>query len=233
MRHLLGGDYHSPGWESEAWSSPAREPNPAAGQSRESAASEGSPATPAVAAANGNGRLLQGSADMASIQGCIPAGDPASAQCPSIPTASAAMPTGGDLEDVLGSVATPEASPSGDAASTVAVVEEPAEHASAAGDASAGIEPSPQQAADGACTVITKQPLSAVPARLQRRAALATPGGGASPGAWALVCSPGSELDTPTAGEVAQPCIIYSQQVDTGWYCHGSEAALMSCCKQA
>ena len=228
MRHLLGGDYHSPGG-SEAWS-PVRQ-TPAAGRQCESA-SEGSPATPA---ARLDGRQQQqqqqqqlspgyeapGSDDVTSPRGALvrraspatsaPQISDAEHQVPVTTGASTCaglaeslVPAAGDAE-APSSAAQCEEAPVGAASGMPAADEDSAEPPPAGPDPSiVSGATAPQQTAAGAAET-APQPLSAIPARLHNRAVLMTPNAAESPGAWALVRSPGSELDTPTAGAPARP----------------------------
>ena len=218
MRHLLGGDYHSPG-ASEAWS-PVRE-SPARSQ-QDAAASEGSPATPIAAAST-----LECQRSLRTVvQDCSSDGQRMLA--PASAVQSLASASNGEEEllaaqqaVVIATVQQPVAldieakqRPDNDSGQPlVSSVTEAESHGQTAGDvqpatptmsAAAALSPalaaasSPMAAGERGVAV---QPLSAVPTRLQGRALPAPPGTAGSPGAGALIQSPGSEFDTPTAGE--------------------------------
>ena len=208
MRHLLGGDYHSPGAGSEAWSPVRASPASSVGQPCDTA-SEGSPATPAARLAERQ-QQRQSPGDEAPV-----------AAVPRPPSSvTTALPVPGTEQ--MPASAEPRwsaAGPSAPMGQSHCDVEEgaprnvaPSEGAreGVASGVSAG-QPSDaeelptrsQSLLEPLAVGAAPEPLTAVPARLQSRAASATPSAADSPGAWALVRSPGSELDTPTAGERA------------------------------
>ena len=233
MRHLLGGDYHSPG-ASEDWSPAARE-SPARGQ-QDGIVSEGSPATPAAAAsAREEGQQVMGALgldaspeDRRVLASCQPA------------QGSASPPSGGqsaDMEQMPASMlevvsasavqleAVPAAANQGHESGSAQPGEtpvgaqsySPADFAQPAILAMSPIKwQSPVLAAAPVPTTAAElesvaQPLSAVPARLQGRALPPTQGTVDSPDARALVQSPGSEFDTPTGGEGPLHADMHSQ----------------------
>ena len=194
MRHLLGGDYHSPG-ASEAWS-PVRQSPAAAGRPCDTA-SEGSPATPAARVAEQEQQQQDspGDGEEAPCPGSVIVVDNVlySHQSTEVPAASVALPAGGFAEDEPCSVARSELAPPGNAAGMFSTDACPAEQPSARDETSTASEPLPPQQTAEAAAESMPQPLTAIPARLQSRAASATPSAADSPGAWALTKSPGSE----------------------------------------
>ncbi len=238
MRHLLGGDYHSPGGASEAAWSPVRaSPASSAGQPCD-AASEGSPATPAARLAE---QMQQQQQQSPRDEAPGPSGDkPAlcdrgvvrlpshsavsalqSADAEQVPepvetllhgagrsaVASQTQPPGESKEDAPHGLAQPEGAPTVDTPAVVSASETalPADQPFVGSPPTVVREPVLLRRPAGEDDRATLQPLSAIPARLQSCAGLATPSAADSPGAWALVLSPSSELGTPTAGDLAQP----------------------------
>jgi len=229
MRHLLGGDYHSPGAGSDAWSSPVRASPTSAGEPCD-AASEGSPATPAARLA-GQQQQQQSPGDEGPVgaaarppsseTSALPVSDaaeqvPASAEpCRAAdgPSALMGQPHGEAEERAPHSVAQPKGAFDGDASGVSAG------HPSDAGELPTGGESLLEGTAQPAVGA-APEPLSAIPARLQGRAVAASPSAAAdSPGAWALVLSPGSELGTPTAGELAWLSFVQDGATDLSLSC--------------
>ena len=227
MRHLLGGDYHSPG-APEAWS-PARD-SPARSQQL-GAASERSPAMPI--AASGNEEGLKGLADQDSSthdQHVLASADvvqPSASAMSSCRSAGEEQPPARMQQVAIAPAVRPEAvtisADEGLDASSPAqrpsTPDEAVQHNPAEGEqpsAATTVEQSQAPADAPTPTAAAKQaaathPLSAIPARLQTRALTPTPGIGDSPGAGCLVASPGSEIGTPTQGEEALKAAL-------GWF---------------